>query len=95
VDLSSWRDVILIIWGSVATVAIVFIAVILFLFYRKTVSLLESTDLMVARAGDIVEYINKEVLRPVNRFGTMVQGIIQGVSIFGSIFKKKKEVQDE
>jgi hypothetical protein len=94
VDLSFWRDVILIIWGSVATVAIVFIAVILFLFYRKTVSLLESTDLMVARAGDIVEYINKEVLRPVNRFGTMVQGIIQGVSIFGSIFKKK-EVQDE
>jgi hypothetical protein len=94
VDLSFWRDVILIIWGSVATVAIVFIAVILFLFYRKTVSLLESTDLMVAKASDIVEYINKEVLRPVNRFGTMVQGIIQGVSIFGSIFKKK-EVQDE
>jgi hypothetical protein len=95
VELSAWRDTILIVWGVVATVAIVFISVILFLFYRKTISLLESTDLMIAKAGDIVEYINKEVLRPVNRFGTMLQGIIQGVSIFGSIFKKKKEGQDE
>ena len=93
-ELSSWRDIILIIWGLVATVAIAFIAVIIFLFYRKTVSLLDSTDLMVARVGNIVDYIEKEVVRPVSRFGTMVQGIMQGISIFGSIFNKK-EVQDE
>ena len=93
-ELSYWRDVILIIWGLVATIAIVFISVILFLFYRKTISVLESTDLMVAKASNIMDYLNREVVRPVSRFGTMVQGIIQGVSIFGSIFKKK-ENQDE
>jgi len=94
VELSSWRDIILIIWGLVATVAIVFIAVIIFLFYRKTISLLDSTDLMVAKVSDIVDYVNKEVVRPVSRFGTMIQGIIQGISIFSSIFKKKED-QDE
>jgi len=94
VELSSWRDIILIIWGLVATVAMVFISVILFLFYRKTVSVLDSTDLMVDRVGNIVDYIEKEVVRPVSRFGTMFQGIMQGISIFGSIFSKK-EVQDE
>ena len=93
-ELSSWRDVILIIWGLVATVAIVFISVILFLFYRKTSSVLDSTDLMVARVGNIVDYVEKEVVRPVSRFGTMIQGIMQGISIFGSVFNKK-EVQDE
>jgi hypothetical protein len=94
VELSNWRDIILIIWGLVATVAMVFIAVILFLFYRKTISVLESTDLMVARASDIMDYLKREVIKPVSRFSTMIQGIIQGISIFGSIFKKK-ENQDE
>ena len=93
-ELSSWRDIILIIWGLVATVAMVFISVILFLFYRKTVSVLDSTDLMVNRVGEIMDYVNAEVVRPVSRFGTMIQGIMQGISIFGSIFSKK-EVQDE
>ena len=93
-ELSSWRDVILIIWGLVATVAIVFISVILFLFYRKTSSMLDSTDLMVNKVSEIVDYVNTEVVRPVSRFGAMIQGIMQGISIFGSVFNKK-EVQDE
>lgn len=90
-DLSAWRDIILIIWGLVASIAIVFIAVILFLFYRKTSALLESTDLMVARASDIMDYVESEVVRPVSRLGTMVQGIMQGIGIFSSIFSKKEE----
>jgi len=94
VELSAWRDVILIIWGLVATVAMVFISVILFLFYRKTISVLDSTDLMVNKVSEIVDYVNTQVVKPVRRFGPMVQGIMQGISIFGSIFNKK-EVQDE
>ncbi|MDD5312739.1 MAG: hypothetical protein PHO26_06875 [Dehalococcoidia bacterium] len=90
-ELSSWRDIILIIWGSVATVGIVFIAAILFLFYRKTISVLESTDLVVAKAGNIVDFVNQEVVEPVSRLGAMIQGITQGISIFSSIFKKKEE----
>ena len=93
-ELSSWRDIILIIWGLVATVAMVFISVILFLFYRKTTSVLDSTDLMVKKVNEIADYVNTEVVRPVSRFGTMFQGIMQGISIFGSIFNKK-EAQNE
>ena len=93
-ELSSWRDVILVIWGLVATVAMVFISVVLFLFYRKMVTVLDSTDLVVNKVSKIVDYIDTEVVRPVSRFGTMFQGIMQGISMFGSIFNKK-EVQDE
>ena len=90
-DLSIWRDIILIIWGLVATVAIVFIAVILFLFYRRMVSVLDSTDLLVDRVGGIVDYADKELVTPIRQLGTMVQGIIQGVSIFSSIFRRKED----
>ena len=93
-DLSSWRDIILIVWGLVATVAMVFISIMLFLFYRKTISVLDSTDLMVNKVSEMADYVNTEVVRPVARFGSMIQGIMQGISIFGSIFKKKED-QDE
>ena len=93
-ELSAWRDIVLIIWGLVATVAMVFISVMLFLFYRKTISVLDSSDLMVNKVSEMVDYVNKEVVRPVSRLGTMAQGIMQGISIFGSIFNKK-EVQDD
>jgi hypothetical protein len=66
----------------------------MFLFYRKTISLLESTDLVVARVSEIVDYAEKEIVRPVKQLGTMFQGIIQGISIFSSIFRKKED-QDE
>jgi len=72
----------------------VFISVILFLFYRKTIFVLNSTDLMVNKVSEIVDYVNTEVVRPVSRFGTMIRGIMQGISIFGSIFKKEDD-QDE
>ncbi|MCX5997860.1 MAG: hypothetical protein NTV42_09715 [Chloroflexi bacterium] len=93
-ELSSWRDIILIIWGIVATVAMVFISVILYLFYRKTISVLDSTDLMVAKVGNIANYVEKEVVGSISRFGMMIQGIIQGISIFGSIFNKKEDQDD-
>jgi hypothetical protein len=94
VDISIWRDIILIIWGVVATLAIIFIAVLLFLFYRKTINLIESTDVVVGRVSGIVDYLDEEIIRPVSRFGTMIQGIMQGIGMFSSIFKKKGD-QDE
>lgn len=90
-EISIWRDVILIVWGLVATAAMVFISVILYLFYRKTVTLLDSTDVLIARVSDMAEYVNAEVVVPVSRFSTMIQGIIQGISIFSSVFKKEEK----
>lgn len=93
-DLAGWRDLVIIIWGLITTVAVVFIATIIYQFYKRTIALLESADLVVAKVGDIVDYADKEVIRPVTQFGTMVQGIIQGVSLFSNIFKRKED-QDE
>ncbi len=93
-DLSGWRDLVIIIWGVVATIALVFISVIIYLFYKRTMSLLESADMVVSKVADIVDYADKEVIRPVTQLGTIIQGILQGISLFSSIFKKK-ERQDE
>jgi hypothetical protein len=93
-DLAAWRDLVIIIWGLIATIAVIFMSVIIYLFYRRTMSLLESADEVVGKVADIVDYADKEVIRPVTQLGTMIQGIVQGISLFSNLFKKKEE-EDE
>jgi hypothetical protein len=90
-DLAAWRDVIIVIWGTVGTLALIFICTIVYLFYKRTMSLLESADVVVAKVGDVIDFADREVLRPVAQFGALIQGIIQGISLFKDMFKKKED----
>ncbi|MCX6004563.1 MAG: hypothetical protein NT082_02670 [Chloroflexi bacterium] len=92
--MSFWRDLVIVVWGLVGTIALVFISIIVYLFYKRTMSLLESADLVVSKVGEIVDYADKEVIKPVMQFGTIVQGIVQGMDFISNIFKKK-EAEDE
>jgi hypothetical protein len=89
-DIAWWRDLIIVIWGIVATIAVAVIAIIAFLFYKKLSTLIDSADYVVARAGDIIDYADEEVLRPVIQFGTVLQGIIQGAGFISNIWRKKE-----
>jgi hypothetical protein len=91
----SWlRDLVIVIWGLVATVAMVVITIIAYLFYKKLSMLLDSADYAVAKASEILDYAQEEVLQPVIQLGTILQGVVQGVGFFSKIFKKK-ESKDE
>ena len=52
-DLAAWRDLIIVIWGIVGTVALIFICIIVYMFYRRTMSLLDSADLVVAKLATL------------------------------------------
>ncbi|MCX6005860.1 MAG: hypothetical protein NTZ34_01195 [Chloroflexi bacterium] len=90
-DIAAWRDLVIVIWGSVGVLALIFICIIIFLFYRKTAALIESADSVVVQVGGVVDYVDKEVIRPVTQVGTMIEGIIKGISLIKEIFKKKEE----
>ena len=90
-DIAGWRDLVIVIWGSVGVFALIFICIIIFLFYRKTASLIESADSVVIQVGGVVDYVDKEVIRPVTQMGTMVEGIIKGIKLIREIFKKKED----
>ena len=93
-EISWWRDLVIVILGLIATIALIFISIIVFLFYKRTMSLLESADSVVGKVSEIIDYADKEVIKPVLQFGTMVQGIVQGFSYFSNMFKKKEESND-
>jgi hypothetical protein len=88
-NLADWRDMMIVIWGTVGTLTLVFICVIAFLFYRKLSTLLDSANDVFSKVGDVIEYADEEIIRPVIQFGTMIKGVIQGIDVFKKIFHNK------
>ena len=94
-DISWWRDLVIIIWGLIATIAVAFLCVIVFLFYRKTMSILKSADSLAAKINDVVGYAQDEMVKPVAQFGAVIYGLVHGIGLFANMFKKKEEGSDE
>jgi hypothetical protein len=90
-DISWWRDLVIVILGFIATVALVFLSIISFMFYRRTMTLMNSANEVVDKVSVIVDYTEKEIMQPILQFGTVIQGVVQGVSFFTNLFRKKED----
>lgn len=62
----------IVIWGLIATIAVAFLCVIVYLFHRRTMSILKSADSLAAKGNDVVGYAEDEVLKPAMQFGAAV-----------------------
>jgi len=89
-DLSWWRDLVIVIWGLITTVAAVCICILVILLYKKLVPLVEDANIVVGKVGDVVDYTKAEVISPVVQFASAAQGIVQGITLIADIFKKKE-----
>ncbi len=90
-DISWWRDLVIVIWGVVATVAVVIVAIVMFLLYRKISTIMDSMDYVLAKTSGIIDYAEQEVLKPVIQLGTIVQGFVSSAGFFANLFKRKEE----
>jgi len=84
------RDLIICIFGLAATVALIFIAVLVFLFYRQVRSMLYSIKATTTRIHGISSYVGDEVVKPVIEVVALIRGIRQGVETFSQFFKKRE-----
>jgi hypothetical protein len=96
-DLSWWRDLAIVVWAGIATIAVIFVSIIILLLYKKLVPLMksadavmESADTVVNKVGAVVDYTRDEVISPVVQFGSAVQGIAQGITLIVDLFRKKE-----
>lgn len=90
-DLSWWRDLVIVIWGLITTIAVICVCILAFLLYKKLVPLVEDADIVVGKVGDVVDYTREEVISPVVQFTSAVQGIVQGINLIADIFNKKEK----
>jgi len=90
-DLAWWRDMVIVVWGLITTIAAVCICILAFLLYKKLVPLVEDANVVVGKVGDVVDYTKEEVISPVVQFASAAQGIVQGITLIADIFKKKEK----
>ena len=81
-----FRDLVICIAGLVAAGVLIYIAVLFYSLYHRTMHLLDS---MHARAT-----IGDEVLQPLIQLVNLIQGIRQGIDTVSKFFKKKEERKD-
>jgi len=90
-DLSWWRDLVIVIWGLITSIAAVCICIVVFLLYKKLVPLIEDADIVVGKVGDAVDYTRQEVISPIVQFTSAILGVAQAITLVADIFKKKEK----
>lgn len=96
-EIAWFRDLAICILGLVAILAIIFITIIVFVLYRKVKRIMDSAESIsvsakgiVADVRESVDSVKGEVLSPVIQLMAIVQGVRQGMDVFGKFFKKEE-----
>ncbi len=90
-----FRDLVVVIFGLGATVGILFLAVLAFLFYRRLRPVLDSVKATTKTVENLSSCVEEEVVRPLAQVASFVQGIRQAVGLVNRFTKKKEEERDE
>jgi hypothetical protein len=88
VGIDWFRDLVICVFGLVATGVFIFIAVLLFLLYRRVRAILDSVKATSRTIQDVTSYVGDEVVKPVIEVAAIIQGIRQGIDTIGKFFKK-------
>ena len=103
-DIEWVRDVVICVSGVVAIGVLVFIAVLAYLFYQrsrtvlnemevvsdKTKYILDSIETTTTTIKGISSYVADEMVRPVIQVAALIQGIRQGIETMSRFFKKEE-----
>ena len=90
-DIAWFRDLILIIFGIVATAGIVIIVVMAFKYYNRAMPILESLKKTIKTVEKISCGVELEVAGPIGQIVAFVQGIRQAVSLVRGFMRDKEE----
>lgn len=93
-DIAWYRDLVICVWGLVATLVVIMVGVLALLFYRKLSPILNSIETTSNTISDITATVKTEVVDPLVQIAALIKGIGKGVDLVSNIFKKNKEVQD-
>jgi len=86
-----FRDLVIVISGSLSAVALIIIIVILLLMYRRVKSILDSIKKITRKVQEVSTYVGDEVVKPVTQVVTLIEGIRQGVDGVRKVFGKKEK----
>jgi uncharacterized membrane-anchored protein YhcB (DUF1043 family) len=89
-DLSSFRDIVLIVWGLIASVATIYLCVVVARIYKQTASTMVSLNVAAEKVKAIADKANTEVVEPLSKIGSMLRSINQGIGFFNKLITGKE-----
>ena len=90
-----FRDLVVCIFGLGATLAVIFIAVLAFLFYKRVRRILDSIETTAKTVENISSVVESMVAGPLAEVAAVVQGICQAIDLVKHFIKMKKEDENE
>ena len=94
-SIEGFRDLVVCIFGLGTVAAVIFLAVLAFLVYRRLMPILDSLKATTKTVENLSSCVETEVARPLAQVAAFVQGIRQAVSLVKGFNKKKEEDEDE
>lgn len=86
-----FSDLVICIFGLAVTVAVIFLAVLAFLFYRRLRPVLDSLKATTKTVENLSSCVEVEVAGPLAQVAAFVQGIRQAVGLVRGFTKRKEE----
>ena len=87
-DIAWFRDLVICVWGLVATLLLIFIAILVFLLYRRAKVVLNSIEMASSTIWRVACTAEDEIVKPIVSVVSLVQGIRLGVDFVSRVFKK-------
>ena len=84
-----FRDLVICIFGIIAAVSLIFIAVVAFSTYRQLKSTMDSLKTTSKYIEGMTSRVESGVVKPVIEIVTVIKGIRQVIETLNKIFKKK------
>jgi NADH:ubiquinone oxidoreductase subunit 6 (subunit J) len=83
-----FRDLIIVIYGFLGIIVLIFIVILVILVYKKTRVVLNSIQNTADDVKQVVDTIKTEFVDPLVQIMAVVQGVKQGLSVISKLFRK-------
>jgi|GEM_PF-1998238 len=93
-EIKLYRDLIICISGALVSTAIIFAAVLLYIFYRRAKAVLVALEATISALRQISTSMKDEVIEPIVRFVSLVRGVLGSIDLVAKFFQKKEGGND-
>ena len=94
-DIGWFRDLVIVIFGLVTTIVVIFLAILAFILFRKVRPILDSVQGTTAAVKEITCTVKEEVVKPVLQISALIKGITQGIELVTKLFKREEKEEQE
>jgi hypothetical protein len=90
-DIAWFRDLVICISGLVVAAVVIFFAVLAYLLFKKTRSILNAIEATSETIHGISSAVKDEIVSPIVQLVTLIRGVLQGIDLVSRFFKKEEQ----